>query len=244
MADDWTPTGKSRYARWTTIYYPNTPRHNGTTDGGQLRLYTQGDAPSGYRDVQPVADRLVMFNASAMPHEVRPTFFRRFAITGWFYECDTFPFDDVKNDTDGQPAAEPPTLCSMPNGYGGEQHEKPNHAPSAADVVAMKAFLHNQCEFLVCALGPPDDPLIQSGNCIERCVETVAALQHWQLQQREQHDSSEAAAASGTPVDGATAGGGSAVTSATVDALGNQMTAGQQLLMQARASLAKQVKRP
>ena len=184
-----------------------------------------------------MADRLVMFNASAMPHEVRPTFFRRFAITGWFYECDTFPFDDVKNDTGGLATAEPPTLCSMPNGYGGEHHKKPNHAPNAADVVAMKAFLHNQCEFLVCALGPPDDPLIQSGNCIERCVETVAALQHWQLQQREQKDSS-ATAPSGTPEASR-----SAATSATVDALGNQMTAGQQLLMQARASLARQAER-
>lgn len=47
-------------------------------DGGLLRLHT---APA--TDVEPIADRLVIFRSASMLHEVLPVKRRRFSVTGW-----------------------------------------------------------------------------------------------------------------------------------------------------------------
>lgn len=46
--------------------------------GGCLRLHT--DPP---RDIEPRADRLVIFQSHTMLHEVLPVHHRRFSVTGW-----------------------------------------------------------------------------------------------------------------------------------------------------------------
>lgn len=64
--------------RVTAIVYLNpgwTPE-----DGGCLRAYT----PAGPVDVAPVHDRLVLFLADRVPHEVLPTNAVRYAVTTWF----------------------------------------------------------------------------------------------------------------------------------------------------------------
>jgi SM-20-related protein len=49
--------------------------------GGELRLY---DAAGGYRDVEPMAGRLVCFLTPGREHEVLPTLCDRLSISGWF----------------------------------------------------------------------------------------------------------------------------------------------------------------
>jgi SM-20-related protein len=82
--------GGARYARHrdafandnqrvaTAIYYLNpgwTP-----AAGGQLRLYTA----EGTVDVEPILDRLVLFLAEKVEHEVLPANQPRLAITAWY----------------------------------------------------------------------------------------------------------------------------------------------------------------
>lgn len=65
--------------RLTAIYYPNVdwrPDH-----GGQLRLHF-GDISE---DIEPLADRLVIFLSEYLDHQVLPVFHPRAAITAWFY---------------------------------------------------------------------------------------------------------------------------------------------------------------
>lgn len=65
--------------RLTAIYYPNPdwqPEH-----GGELVVY----AAAGERRVAPVLDRLVVFVADEVEHEVLPSWRERWAITAWFY---------------------------------------------------------------------------------------------------------------------------------------------------------------
>jgi SM-20-related protein len=64
--------------RLTAIVYLNhgwRPEH-----GGQLRLYTPNPV-----DVEPVADRLVVFLSERLEHEVLQTGADRYAATAWFY---------------------------------------------------------------------------------------------------------------------------------------------------------------
>ncbi len=65
--------------------------------GGHLRLYpaskpcnsvqvqqhTIGEQP--HIDIAPIRDRLVIFSSRDTPHEVRPTFHRRYALSMWLY---------------------------------------------------------------------------------------------------------------------------------------------------------------
>ncbi len=50
-------------------------------DGGALRIF---DADHGYRDVDPIAGRLVCFLTAGREHEVLPTRRDRESISGWF----------------------------------------------------------------------------------------------------------------------------------------------------------------
>lgn len=71
--------------RVTAIYYVNPewcPDH-----GGLLRLHL-ADGP---HDVAPVLDRLVVFLSERLPHEVRPVFAPRLAVTAWYYGRDAGP---------------------------------------------------------------------------------------------------------------------------------------------------------
>eukprot|EP01119_Soliformovum_irregulare_P026109 TRINITY_DN9853_c0_g1_i1.p1 TRINITY_DN9853_c0_g1~~TRINITY_DN9853_c0_g1_i1.p1 ORF type:complete len:265 (-),score=67.43 TRINITY_DN9853_c0_g1_i1:46-840(-) len=73
------PGGPNR--RLTAIYYVNPEWKE--ADGGQLRMYLEND--KGFRDIDPIGDRLVIFVSSRMEHEVMPSFSERYAITHWLY---------------------------------------------------------------------------------------------------------------------------------------------------------------
>ena len=66
----------------TSTFYLNEnwlPEH-----GGQLRLYTDGNDPGHYHDIQPQAGTLVTFLSADYLHEVLPATRERLSITGWF----------------------------------------------------------------------------------------------------------------------------------------------------------------
>jgi len=65
--------------RLTFLYYFNTNWKKG--DGGELRLFLDGET----KDVEPLADRLFIFQSRTLEHEVLPSHTPRFAITMWFY---------------------------------------------------------------------------------------------------------------------------------------------------------------
>jgi SM-20-related protein len=72
--------GASR--RITAIYYINpawTP-----AAGGCLRLFVP-QGTEDHIDVEPLADRLLVFQSRLVEHAVLPSHDRRFAITIWFY---------------------------------------------------------------------------------------------------------------------------------------------------------------
>jgi SM-20-related protein len=52
--------------------------------GGQLRLYTDKNAPNIYHDILPQAGTLVAFLSADFLHEVLPATRERLSITGWF----------------------------------------------------------------------------------------------------------------------------------------------------------------
>ncbi len=176
---DWAPRATSRYARWTAIYYPN--RNWARADGGALRLHAwptaanaTGGAGSG-TDVAPLADRLVLFNASALPHEVLPARRRRFALTAWFFECDTFPSDAAAESGAPRNGSQ---MCVMPNGYGGADGAdgaRGAHGAVLEAAVDGDAFLRNQCEFLVCASSPAGAGA-NGAKCVDACVRAVHVL--------------------------------------------------------------------
>lgn len=53
-------------------------------DGGQLRLYLNGESKDDFRDIFPVAGRLVMFMSADFYHEVLTAHRERWSVTGWF----------------------------------------------------------------------------------------------------------------------------------------------------------------
>ncbi|GMH93071.1 hypothetical protein TL16_g12529 [Triparma laevis f. inornata] len=53
-------------------------------DGGCLRLYTDVDDDSKYKDVEPTSGKLVIFKSDKLPHEVLETSAERLAVVGWF----------------------------------------------------------------------------------------------------------------------------------------------------------------
>lgn len=79
--------GPNANRRLTAIYYVNeawTPAH-----GGVLRLYPEPDGPPV--DVEPRADRLVVFLSAEVEHEVLPVFAPRWAVTAWYYGREDLP---------------------------------------------------------------------------------------------------------------------------------------------------------
>ena len=73
------PPHPSINRRLTAIYYLNPGWQ--PARGGELALYT----PAGTRIVAPVLDRLVVFIADEVEHEVMPSLHERWAITAWYY---------------------------------------------------------------------------------------------------------------------------------------------------------------
>lgn len=87
--------GDSRYVRHsdtfeggpqrklTVIWYANSkwqPEH-----GGKLRIFKQaGDGTEAHIDIEPLFDRLLIFDSVRMDHEVMPSKARRAALTTWF----------------------------------------------------------------------------------------------------------------------------------------------------------------
>lgn len=66
----------------TAILYLN--RDWQAEDGGQLRMYLNGEDESVYRDIQPSAGTLVTFLSARHWHEVLPATRERLSVTGWF----------------------------------------------------------------------------------------------------------------------------------------------------------------
>lgn len=64
--------------RATAVYYLNETWRPG--DGGELRVRT----PSGERALEPLLDRLVLYLAEKVEHEVLPAHAPRWAVTAWF----------------------------------------------------------------------------------------------------------------------------------------------------------------
>jgi len=64
--------------RATAVYYLNAAWKPG--DGGELRVET----PDGWREIEPVLDRLVVYLAEVVRHEVMPVHAPRWAVTAWF----------------------------------------------------------------------------------------------------------------------------------------------------------------
>ena len=86
---------KEDYRQLTVIYYLN--RHWTPQAGGKLRLYSRHPAASSstdglaeaeiHWDIEPVIDRLVIFRADRIEHEVLPAYRERLALTTWMYGC-------------------------------------------------------------------------------------------------------------------------------------------------------------
>ena len=55
------------------------------SDGGHLRVFADGER---YRDIEPVAGRLVLFLSERREHAVIPTRCPRLSLTGWFRSRD------------------------------------------------------------------------------------------------------------------------------------------------------------
>lgn len=53
-------------------------------DGGQLRVYPDGESMERFCDVLPRAGRLAMFLSAVFYHEVLPARRERWSLTGWF----------------------------------------------------------------------------------------------------------------------------------------------------------------
>jgi SM-20-related protein len=53
-------------------------------DGGQLRLYTDPNAPSHYEEIMPLGGQLVTFISARFLHEVLASRRQRVSLTGWF----------------------------------------------------------------------------------------------------------------------------------------------------------------
>lgn len=53
-------------------------------NGGQLRIYLDGESERDYRDVQPQGGTLVAFLSARYWHEVLPATRERLSLTGWF----------------------------------------------------------------------------------------------------------------------------------------------------------------
>lgn len=68
--------------RISVIYYLNDVWSD--ADGGQLRLYLDGDQATPFVDIAPVAGRLVTFFSDRFEHEVLPAARTRMSLTGWY----------------------------------------------------------------------------------------------------------------------------------------------------------------
>ena len=69
--------GEGAARRLTAIYYLNEDWQ--PEDGGKLRLVLE----SGDRDIEPIADRLLVFMSAEVEHAVLPALAERWALTAW-----------------------------------------------------------------------------------------------------------------------------------------------------------------
>ncbi|CAE7484667.1 egl-9 [Symbiodinium natans] len=67
----------------TSIVYLNSGEPWGADDGGQLRMFPEGEPPLEFA---PETGRLVLFWADRLPHEVLPAKRRRMALTYWWFD--------------------------------------------------------------------------------------------------------------------------------------------------------------
>lgn len=79
--------------RLTCLFYLNPQWKDG--DGGQLRLYRPPDGEPfsdwgqdrhlSHVDIEPLANRLLIFQSRVFEHEVLPSRSQRYSLTAWFY---------------------------------------------------------------------------------------------------------------------------------------------------------------
>ena len=65
----------------TTLLYLNDDWQ--TSDGGQLRLYTNGTNGGEFRDITPQGGTVILFLSERFWHEVLPANRQRLSLTGW-----------------------------------------------------------------------------------------------------------------------------------------------------------------
>lgn len=75
--------------RISVIFYMNESWTD--QDGGQLRLYLDGDQATPHVDIAPVAGRLVTFFSDRFEHEVLPAARPRMSLTGWYRTRPSIP---------------------------------------------------------------------------------------------------------------------------------------------------------
>ena len=63
------------------LYLNETWQHE---NGGQLRLYLDGQEPTSYLDFEPTGGTMVTFLSGRFYHEVLPAHHERLSLTGWF----------------------------------------------------------------------------------------------------------------------------------------------------------------
>jgi len=67
--------------RLTCLYYMNPDWKK--EHGGELRIFDPKG--NGYHDIEPLGDRLLIFQSRLLEHEVLPSYRERYALTVWFY---------------------------------------------------------------------------------------------------------------------------------------------------------------
>lgn len=85
-----TPSGDSR--RIISFSHYLSERENGET-GGCLRMHGQSGGPL---DIDPLFDRLVVFQSRSVLHEVMPVAVRRLSMTGWMSGNTTRPDSRIR----------------------------------------------------------------------------------------------------------------------------------------------------
>lgn len=76
------PSSASPQRQISCILYLNKQWHR--EDGGQLKIYLEGENDTPYLEIEPIGGRLVTFLSSRFWHEVLPAKRERVSLTGWF----------------------------------------------------------------------------------------------------------------------------------------------------------------
>ncbi|CAE7580114.1 egl-9 [Symbiodinium sp. CCMP2592] len=130
----------------TSIVYLNSGEPWGADDGGELRMFPEGEPPL---DFTPETGRLVLFWADRLPHEVLPAKRRRMALTYWW-------FDRAEREAKVQELADEV----------GNQHLKVSEESMAQDFIA----------FMLSDTSSPAEIVRKAHKLPEKALSTVATV--------------------------------------------------------------------